>query len=209
MNDLTGSLATIGLAPLLTFLRELGLSGQLTIVDDPLFGALYLEGGRIVGAVFDAETGAPAFESIVLLLTSGHFEFASDVDRQLNFMASLDDIQGRLESLSAERSQLARTVPSVNAVPRPLVSGVADSDEQVTLDLGTLRLWLQFDGRRSVASVGEDRGLLRTVRAVSRLVELGLLGLEQADESATAQPSRAGRAPWTALDHRSVSERAR
>jgi Domain of unknown function (DUF4388) len=211
MTDLTGSLATIGLAPLLGFLSELGASGQLSIADGPLSGALYLEGGRVVGAVFGSDTGATAFESIVLLLGAGQFQLVSNVDRQLNFMVPPEEIERQLQSLTAERARLARFVPSVAAVPQPVVAGSGDGDEQITVDLGTLRLWLRFDGRRSVLEWAEDRSLLSTVRAVSRLVELGLVSLGEPDQSAPAPAPtvRAGVRPWSALDHRAESERAR
>jgi hypothetical protein len=68
--ELAGQVEGIGLGPLLGFLGSLGLGGRLTIVEEPFLGTLFLDAGRIHGAVLDSETGLAALEAIVLGLTT-------------------------------------------------------------------------------------------------------------------------------------------
>jgi hypothetical protein len=187
MTDLAGTLLSIGLAPLLGFLTELRKTGSLVISDGPLKGSLFLEGGRVVGAVFGSERGLTAFEAIVLVLGGGRFEFDENVaEREFNFMVDPQVLSEHVRQLSDERARFVDVLPSLVVVPSVTAAG-AEPDE-ANLNSGDLQLWSEVDGRRSVLELAHERGLVATARGLSRLVELGVVTLEPVQTVGAASP---------------------
>jgi hypothetical protein len=187
MTDLAGTLLSIGLTPLLGFLSQLRKTGSLFISDGPLSGQVFLEGGRVVGAVFGAERGSAAFEAIVLVLGGGEFELDEAIaERELNFMVDPKVLDDHLRRLSEERARFANILPSLAVVPSLSLSG-APSDE-VTVNVAALRLLLEVDGRRSVLDLARDGGLVAAARGVARLVELGLVTVKPIYAASTTVP---------------------
>src|SRR5918911_4403719 len=123
MTELSGTLDGIGLAPLVSFLSGLGKSGRLTIADGPMGGDVFLEGGQVVGAAFDAERGLPALDAIALALGGGRFGFVEQDTRLLEHNVKLtpSELRQHLEELDREQSMLAAAIPSLAAVPRVVV----------------------------------------------------------------------------------------
>jgi hypothetical protein len=187
MTDLAGTLLSIGLAPLLGFLSQLRKTGSLFISDGPLSGQMFLEGGRVVGAIFGSERGSPAFEAIVLVLGGGEFVLDENVtERELNFMVDPKVLDEHLRRLSEERARFANILPSLAVVPSLSLSGA--DDDVVTLSVAALRLLLEVDGRRSVLDLARDSGLVAAARGVARLVELGLATVQPIDATPAAGP---------------------
>jgi hypothetical protein len=194
MTELAGTLRSIGLAPLLGFLTGLRKTGSLVIFDGPFGGRVFLEGGRVVGAVFGAERGQTAFEAIVLVLGGGEFTFDEDAaERELNFMVDPDRLDEHLRRLSAERARFAGVLPSLAVVPS--VSLTALDEQEVTLNAGALRLLLEVDGSRTLLELARERGLVAAAMGVSRLVELGLLTVRPVEAEASQAGSTSAPTP--------------
>jgi hypothetical protein len=185
MTALAGTLLSIRLEYLLGFLHQTHKTGSLSISDGPLSGRVFLESGRVVGAVFESQRGITAFDTIVLALGGGQFAFDENVtQRELNFMVEPHVLEEHLRRLSAERARFASLLPSLAAVPFVTLSG--DEDEQVTLSSSAVRLLLEVDGRRSVFDLGRKRGLMAAARGIARLVELGLVTFQPVEGASTS-----------------------
>jgi hypothetical protein len=182
MTDLAGTLLSIGLAPLLGFLGQLRKTGSLFISDGPLSGQVFLEGGRVVGAIFGSERGSAAFEAIVLVLGGGEFALDEAVtERELNFMVEPKVLDDLLRRLADERARFANVLPSLAVVPSLRLSDAADDDDEVIVSVTALRLLLEVDGRRSVLDLARNGGLVAAARGVARLLELGLVTVRPID----------------------------
>lgn len=196
MTELSGTLEGIGLGPLVSFLAGLGKTGRLTIDDGPMGGEVFLNAGQVVGAAFDSERGLPALDAIGLALGSGHFSFAEQegllVEHNLTLTPA--ELRQHMDQLEREQAVLAAAIPSLAGVPRVAVDE-ADSQDEIGLDRDTLRLLLVIDGRRSVAELARERGLLRTLKELARLVQLRLArvdppgGTPRAPDWGAARPS--------------------
>ena len=178
MTELSGTLDGIGLAPLVGFLTDLSKTGRLAVSDGPTNGTVYLESGRVVGAVFGAERGVAALDAIGLALGSGRFGFVDDTgEPDRNLALEPAELKRHLDQLTRERATLAAAVPSLTAVPRAVVDDSSEQDE-LALDRDTLRLLLALDGRQTVTQLAQERGLMRTLKQLAKLVELGLARLD-------------------------------
>src|SRR5919202_1575829 len=82
---------------------------------------------------------------------------------------------------------LAAAIPSLAAVPT-LVVEESGTEDEIGLDRDTLRLLMQIDGRRSVADLARERGLLRTLKQLARLSQLKLARIEAANGPSPARP---------------------
>jgi hypothetical protein len=193
MTELSGTLDGIGLAPLVSFLTGLGKSGRLTITNGPLGGEVFIDAGQVIGAAFDTERGLPALDAIGLALGNGHFGFAEQDTRQVehNLTLSQPELRQHLEELDREQAALASVIPSLDAVPT-LVVDEAGADDEIGLDRDTLRLLLLIDGRRSVADLARERGLLRTLKQLARLSQLRLARVRPTDGAAASAPVSSG-----------------
>jgi uncharacterized protein DUF4388 len=179
VTELSGTLEGIGLAPLVSFLAGLGKTGRLAIDDGPMGGEVLLEAGQVVGAAFDAERGLPALDAIGLALGKGRFQFTEQdgLLTEHNLTLTSQELRQHLDQLDREQAMLAAAIPSLSAVPRVVVDE-ADGQDEIGLDRDTLRLLLVIDGNRSVAALARERGLLRTLKQLARLVQLHLVRVE-------------------------------
>jgi hypothetical protein len=178
VTELSGSLEGIGLVALVRFLTTVARSGRLVVSEGSLRGSLDLEDGALVGAAFDQEQGLPALEAIALALGNGRFEFHDAAEAaEHNVRLAAGEVEQQLEKLAREQVVLAAAVPSLSGIPYVNLDEAADNG-QVALDRDTLRLLIQLDGRRTVFELARDRGLLRTLRQLAQLVQLGLARIE-------------------------------
>jgi hypothetical protein len=173
--ELAGELTGIGLRPLLNFLSDLGKSGRLVVRDDWWTGTIGLLDGQIVGANFANEEGLAALDAIFVILQRGSFEFNTSADCAHNVLVQPLPLAEHIDALDAEVQQLAELVSSLSAVP-----GLTESipDGEITLTRSSLALLLALDGRRTVADHARERGLLPTLRRLSELIRLGLVGIQ-------------------------------
>src|SRR5690348_981547 len=76
MAELSGSLSSIELAPLVQFLCGLGKSGDLLISRAHWVGHLSFECGQLIGAAVETDSGPTALEFVAAGLCGGDFEFS-------------------------------------------------------------------------------------------------------------------------------------
>jgi len=179
VTELSGSLEGIGLLAVVRFLASVAPTGRLALVDGSLQGWLDLDAGALVGATFDQEHGLPALEAIALALGTGRFEFHDTPPAEHSLRLAPAEIDERLEQLAQEQRVLAAAIPSLSGVPSVILDEAAEAQNgQVALERDTLRLLLRLDGRRTVAQLARERGLLRTLRQLAQLVQLGLARID-------------------------------
>jgi hypothetical protein len=131
--------------------------------------------GRIVGANFADEEGLTALDAIFVALQHGSFEFNSTAECEHNVLVPPLGLTEHLNKLDSEVELLADLVTSLSAVPGHVES---IPDGEITLTRSSLALLLALDGRRSVADHARERGLLATLRQLSELIRLGLVGMQ-------------------------------
>ncbi len=183
---LYGSLAGIGLPPILHFLGELDKRGQVLVWRDGWRGTIAVEHGQIVTASFRKEHGLAALDAILMVLSNGYFAFAEgepDPPADMRLDLGVSAVQARLAGLPLGAALHPRTVPAVIQLAEQ--PGTAD----LVLSRGTLQTLLAIDGMRTVEEIGDRRGLTRAIHDVLTLLEQGLIGLDGASSGAAPQPS--------------------
>lgn len=183
--EFCGELTGIGLRPLVNFLADLKKSGRLVVRDGRWTGAIGLLDGRLVGADFADERGLAALDAIFFALRHGSFEFTSTADCEHNILVEPHALAEHLDTLEREVQQLGEVVPALSAVPARTESA---SDGEITLTRSSLALLLAVDGRSSVADHAQKRGLLSTMRAMTELIQLGLVGIQTTAPGIDAVP---------------------
>lgn len=200
MTELSGSLDGIGLPALIRFLAGLRKSGTLRIWQGGWAGEVGFDAGRVVTASLGPERGLAALEGLMLLSAGGRFSFQESAPPAEQTIAmTAEELDAYLTGLAAHAAQLAHLIPSLAAIP--VVVPPADppsSGEQVTLDRGTLALLLAIDGWRTVSELAAGRGLAGTLRALGRLIALGLVQIQLPGQAVQeAAPPPAAAAPGT------------
>ena len=185
-TELSGELTAVGLRPLVDFLSDLKKTGRLLVRDTQWTGTIGLLDGRIVGANFADEEGLTALDAIFVALQHGSFEFNSTAECEHNVLVPPLGLTEHLDKLDAEVRQLADLVNSLSAVPdhiEPIPDG------EITLTRSSLALLLAVDGRRTVADHARERGLLATLRQLSELIRLGLVGMHSPPSEVDMPPA--------------------
>ncbi len=198
MTELSGSLDGIGLPALIRFLAGLRKSGTLRIWQGGWAGEIGFAGGQAVTASLGPERGLAALEGLMLLSAGGRFSFQESAPPAEQTIAMTgEELDAYLTGLAAHAAQLAHLIPSLAAIPVVVPpTEPPSSGEQVTLERGTLALLLAIDGWRTVSELAAGKGLASTLRALSRLITLGLVQIrlpgrpaqEPAPPPATAAP---------------------
>ncbi|HEX2324451.1 MAG TPA: DUF4388 domain-containing protein, partial [Chloroflexota bacterium] len=191
MISLGGTLEGIGLPALVRFLAGLRSSGLLLVADDSWGGEVGFDEGRVVAAAFGAERGLAALEAIALALPRGEFRFAGGaIPEGRDVDLPPEDLERYLTSLAEEQVALARAIPSLASVPRPVDPGPdgAGAPERITIDRSTLFSLLLVDGRRTVQALCEQRGERGAAQTLKELAWLAGSGLVVIDPPPPAAP---------------------
>jgi signal peptidase I len=192
MPELSGSLVSIEIAPILRFLSGLGKSGDLLVSRGRWLGQLSLDQGRLTAAAIEHESGGPALEFIALALRGGDFEFSEGAPTLSPNLGGLDNPLQEIDRQAGRSPDWLMALPAPTAIPRLLDPAVrGDEDGEVALGRSALYVLLDVDGQRSVRDLAARHGLLRAVSALSRLRQLGLVDFGSADADASL-PDRAG-----------------
>ncbi|MGH2369556.1 MAG: DUF4388 domain-containing protein, partial [Chloroflexota bacterium] len=188
---LAGSIEGIGLPSIVRFLSGLQQSGRLHAAAGHWAGDLFLDRGQVVGASFGAERGVPALDAMVLALPNGEFSFAEGAPPEArNVDLPVGEIDAHLDRLDAQRATMVEIIPSLSAVPRVIEPPDAHEDgESVTLDRGAWRTLLRIDGRRTVEAICAERGVVRTLNQLARLVDVGLVAIDTSPVPPPVPPS--------------------
>jgi hypothetical protein len=198
MISLGGTLEGIGLPALVRFLAGLRSSGRLLVADDSWGGEVGFDEGRVVAAAFGAERGLAALEAIALALPRGEFRFAGGaVPEGRDVDLPPEDLERYLTSLAEEQVALARAIPSLASVPRPVDPGPdgARAPERITIDRSTLFSLLLVDGQRTVQALCEQRGERGAAQTLKELAWLAGSGLVVIDPPPPAAPEDSRASP--------------
>lgn len=203
MIELSGSVESEALAPVLAFVARLGVSGRLRITRDRLNGRVGLRDGNIVEAACGPEHGLAALE--LLVLAPGPVKFSFTATPALPAVSSLYlnpiDLGEHLRSLETGRRRLASAVPSLMARPRRASTwGDASDEDKFTLTRMHLRLLFACDGEHSVLEVLGNFPVLPALVALRDLVEDGLVELLPEQPSPVLSPVPQAR--WELLSMR-------
>jgi hypothetical protein len=189
---LSGSLSSLNLPAILRFLSGLHKSGELAVSYQRWQGAVALHHGALVGACLGSESGAAAFEGMAIGLPEGKFVFRENAPRPTAGAWSVEaaEVAGYLSRLEAERAQLGIQLPRLGLVPTLAPAPTpSTSSETVTIDADALALLPHLSRRCTVEQLAAERGLVRTIRHVARLAELGLIILETPTPPPAAAPA--------------------
>jgi DHA1 family tetracycline resistance protein-like MFS transporter len=183
---LQGSLANLGLVPLLNFLRTSQRAGCLNLTRNGWTGTLCLDGGRLVAASFGREHGPAALDAILLTLSEATFTFVDDLSgaEDIGGLAVDVDSLAARPSVPARQRELAAAIPTPAAVPRIVPPTTEDRHDptELVLRLGTLQTLLAVDGARTVEELG-DHSSAEVLFDLAVLMDLGLISFD-------VQPSR-------------------
>jgi MFS transporter, DHA1 family, tetracycline resistance protein len=178
---LQGSLAGLGLVPLLQFLRTAQKAGCLNLSRNGWSGRLWLDRGRVVAASFGLDSGMAALDAILLTLSEANFAFVDEVNG-VEDLASLSVDVDSLETCQTMRGgqrELAGAILAAGAVPR-VVLGAADERHDPTelvLRMGTLHTLLAVDGERTVEELSHESSA-QVLLDLAVLVDLGLIDFD-------------------------------
>ena len=181
MAEISGSLASIELVPLVRLLTDLSKSGDLLVANQHWVGQLSFDHGRLVGAAIADEVGPEALEFIAVGMYAGEFEF-SEGPPTFDARATLGaDALALLEEFASPAARGRRRIlPNPTAVPRLAAAPQLD-EEQVSVERAVIYVLLAIDGQRTVREIAARYGPLQTVKALARLTQLGLLDTTSLD----------------------------
>ena len=198
MAELTGSLSSFELTALVRFLCGQGKSGDLLVARGHWIGQLSVEKGRLSAAAVEDEHGLAALEFMSAVMRDGDFEFSEGPP---NLAPNLDggaDPLLLLERFAAVGPQSwLSLVPAPTAVPRVVELRAPDDDSELALGRAALYILLDVDGSRTVRDLAARHGLLRLLKALVRLRDLGLVTFEASHPTFEGDPGRV--APGRAL----------
>jgi hypothetical protein len=166
-QTLKGNFERETIPSLLQYLGTLAVTGELTLIAGSLRPTVYLEGGRVVDAIFGTRGGQEALFHAMNLM-SGTFTFTAGV------RAPHSTIDSSLESLILNAAFWQDTqggmVISGNSVPRPITGQAING---VNLNLEQWQLLAQIDGKRTLAQIAA------VMRIELSVLERVLKGLRQ------------------------------
>jgi hypothetical protein len=181
--ELNGSLRSAGLLHILQLLEDVEATGLLRVSRVsrvPRSAELGFDRGRLVAVCFGEQHGLRALRSIVRTFKQAAFAFAEGpppVDRNLDLTGA--ELHAHL---AARRG--ADPVPTPAALQRVVHLRAADAahTQRLELERGMLQLLLAVDGKRTVREIIGEAPVAPALRELDQLVELGLIGLEDAAE---------------------------
>jgi len=175
MAELSGSLSSFGLVPLVRFLSGLGKAGDLLITRQHWIGQLSLADGRVAAAAVEHEAGPDALAFVAAALVTGDFEFSEGESSLAPNLDGVADPLAVLETAAAQDAAWARELPQPTDVPRLLEPATAADDSDVMLGRLVVYVLLEIDGRRSVRDIVARHGVIRSLKALATLREMGLV----------------------------------
>jgi signal peptidase I len=178
MPGLNGSLTCVEIGPLVRLLSGLGKSGDVVVSQGPWTGRLLLDAGQLLAASVADSVGLEALEFIGTALRGAEFEFhEGSPGLGPNLELSRDPL-AELERFATGPQPWIGELPSPYAVPHLVESAAAQHDVDVVLGLVALYVLTDVDGRRNVLDLVARHGLLRTLKSLNRLRELGVISVQ-------------------------------
>jgi signal peptidase I len=174
MAELSGSLTSIALGPLVRFLGGLNKSGDLLIERGHWIGQLSMVDGTLTAAAAERELGPDALAFVAAGLAGGEFEF---IEGEPTLAPNLDPLADPLRDLerAVDSAPWARELPAPTAIPRRLDAASEVEDSELMLGRAAVYVLLDVDGQRTVREIATRHGLLRSLQALTALHENGLV----------------------------------
>jgi signal peptidase I len=188
MSQLNGSLSFVEVGPLVQLLSNLRKTGDLVLSQDGWSARLLVDQGRLTGAVVADRTGTEALEFICVALRNAKFDFEEGSPSVGPNLEQSPEPLAEVERLAADSQLWNGALPSPRAVPHVVKSTIFQNDVDVVLGLVALHVLGDLDGRLTVLELATRHGLLRTLRALNRLRELGVIAFESGEPAAPRPP---------------------
>lgn len=152
--ELAGSLGALSLTGLLQLMAAESRSGRLDVTSRFRAGSLWLEGGQIVHAASEADSGTAALDSLIAL-TEGSFRFV------VGDAAPARSLHGPTEQVlmeAAVRNDHARRSAPLPASPSAIPSFAPVPEGGSTPRFTTLqwRVLAAIDGRKTVQAIADE-----------------------------------------------------
>lgn len=196
MPELTGSLSSFNLAPLLRFVGALGKSGDLVLSHGHWTGHLALDQGQLVAAVVEHEQGDSALDFISLVLRDGYFEFSEGPPRLSPNLGACPDPLLEIDERATRQPAWLAQIPGPSTVPRIVNLTNDHDDSEVLVPREAVSVFGQVDGHRTVRELAVEHGLLRVVSSLATLHQLNLVEFGSAEvASRSRMVSRSPAAP--------------
>ena len=178
------------------FLSGLGKAGDLLITREHWIGQLSLADGRVSAAAVEHEAGPDALAFVAAALITGEFEFSEGESSLAPNLDGLADPLAVLETAAAEMPAGRASCPGPPTIPRLLEPAAAADDSDVMLGRTVVYVLLEIDGRRSVRDIAARHGVMRSLKALATLREMGLVAFAPgAPPPPAATPPPAGPVP--------------
>ena len=189
--ELSGSLESFGLAPILGLLASTKTSGRVHVSAKPWSGDVFVSDGEVVAASFgiasglggaptDLLRGLSALDALVLMSTGGFFIAEGAQPARRNVTLGSDELQAHLATLDNEQRAAGGTLPSLMAIPSTRAQGdPSDTDEELPISRARLNLLVAVDGHRTVADLIGEGDLLKTLLDLRWLADRGLISMSE------------------------------
>jgi signal peptidase I len=142
---------------------------------------LVFDHGQVVAAEAEGEHGDDALAVIVQVLGESEFEYEARRAGSFpeapagNLDLSLDGLEARLDELATATPRLPAFDPAAVPYGVPQAPTAPGSHTPLALSRLTLAVFVDVDGRRCIADLAAGHGLRRTLMALARLEEHGLV----------------------------------
>jgi Domain of unknown function (DUF4388) len=193
MTDFSGTLEGVGLPAILRFLTGLKKTGCLRVTHGDWHGEIFFEDGRVIGASLGSRVGLAALDALVQALPTGAFEFDASwrPESGPTIQMSQQVFEAHLNELELHGAQTSPRLPPVDAVPTLVAEqDLANTDEPVSLDRGTLQTLLAVDGQRTVRAIVTQRGSFDALWQLAQLIDVGLVRLAATAREGSAPAGR-------------------
>jgi signal peptidase I len=188
MSKLNGSLSFVEVGPLVHLLSGLRKTGDLVLAQDSWSARLLMDQGRLTGAAVEDRAGIEALEFICVALRNAEFHFEESSPSHSPNLEQSPEPMAELERLAADSQLWHGALPPPHAVPHVVKSTSFQSDVDVVLGLVALHVLGDMDGQLTVLELSTRHGLLRTLRSLNRLRELGVIAFESGEPAALRAP---------------------
>ena len=177
MTELSGHVEDFGLEALIRFLAESGRNGCLKISREAWIAEVFVDQGRVAASIGEEHAEA-ALDLIALTLADGEFVYSDCLPgAHLDGGAGAIQLQRALERVAAQ-SPRASGSALLSCVPRVASIDEETRQREVAITRAELAVLLDVNGRRSVEQILTEHRSVRSVHALTRLSELGVIELE-------------------------------
>lgn len=179
--DFHGTLSEFHLPDIIQFLSGASKTGMLRLSVGEQEGSMFLDGGRIVHAVFSGVEGEEAVY-LLAIQSSGEFHFEPGVSTRASTVhRSNTSLLMEAARRKDEWELLRQKIPSVDGIPEFVIPEGEDAGKQITLNTSEWIVLSKIDGRRSIREIAQSANLslFHTCRLLYSLISTRLIELRE------------------------------